>query len=583
MVVLPEVEEPKEYNTNYILFFNHVALQLCRLTHSVEGNAPQRGPPVSARALALVHLAINDAYFGVRDVITGRSTTYLSKDHPDPAYRLPPVLGADQPRQAVAGAAITVLTKLYTTPSPRFSPSAIAQLSELLQDEIREENFPGLDALSSSYRFGVAVGNAILNLLEIKPDEPGADQGAYRPTPGKYKHDADPANPLAGHHAPLYGMTAKRIAVQHKVDNKPTEHIIADPPVGFGVNNLPEYTTSLHEVITLGGAPELNATQRTPAQTVEGFYWAYDGANLLSTPPRLYNQILRKIAFERKPDNTTSEDTNADFARLFALANVAMADAGIFSWQEKYCFEFWRPQLGIREDDGPKADPFFLSLGAPNTNSNGASFKPPFPAYPSGHATFGASIFQIVRLYYRKRNGLGFDVNGPDNINFEFVSEELDGVSRDLHQPYDPTKPIKEQQGTVRTRVPRKYPSLWAAIFANAVSRIYLGVHWIFDAAAGVDVREASQQPHQHGITTFKEPHHIRYQTMGTRRDRPGQHFPIGGVPLGLGIANDIFQSDLKPTPPELQPTGRDKCGMAVHKHHKHAQKEEEDKLKVQK
>ena len=59
MVVLPPVGEPPEYNLNYILYWNHVALELNRLTHSVAG--PQTGPPASARALGILHLAINDA------------------------------------------------------------------------------------------------------------------------------------------------------------------------------------------------------------------------------------------------------------------------------------------------------------------------------------------------------------------------------------------------------------------------------------------------------------------------------------------------------------------------------------------
>jgi hypothetical protein len=53
------------------------------------------------------------------------------------------------------------------------------------------------------------------------------------------------------------------------------------------------------------------------------------------------------------------------------------------------------------------ADPFWLSLGAPATNEELAggkpakkNFTPPFPAYPSGHATFGAAAFQSVRRFY---------------------------------------------------------------------------------------------------------------------------------------------------------------------------------------
>lgn len=66
---------------------------------------------------------------------------------------------------------------------------------------------------------------------------------------------------------------------------------------------------------------------------------------------------------------------------------------------------------------------------------------------------------------------------------------------------------------------------------------------------------------HQDGQTDYKAAQDVRYDTLGPRSDRPGQLFPIGGVPLGIGIANDIFEGGLKQTPASLQPSGRNKCG----------------------
>lgn len=180
--------------------------------------------------------------------------------------------------------------------------------------------------------------------------------------------------------------------------------------------------------------------------------------------------------------------------------------------------------------------------------------------FQSGHATFAGAGFQAARLYYRKRDNLSFAPDEADNIGFDFVSDELNGINRDLRQPYDPALPITDQIGTVRTRVVRHYPSLWAAIFDAAISRIYLGVHWRFDAFASKDVL-GSPTPTADGATVYKAPAMIKYQTLGPRSDRPGRLYPIGGVPLGIGIANDVFENNLKPTPLALQPSGREKCG----------------------
>jgi len=97
-------------------------------------------------------------------------------------------------------------------------------------------------------------------------------------------------------------------------------------------------------------------------------------------------------------------------------------------------------------------------------------------------------------------------------------------------------------------------------MFDAALSRVFLGVHWRFDAFASQDVLN-SVSVKANGTTDYKTSDMVRYTTMGPRADRPGQLFPIGGVPLGIGIANDIFQSGLRPTPQAIQPSGRNKCG----------------------
>jgi len=384
MVVLPPVNEPAEFNTNYILYWNSVALDLNRLVTTLTG--PNNSPPGASRALAILHLAINDAYFSVNP--DPKNPTYLSATT-DP--KLPDLGGAKDARLAVAAAANTVLIQQYTLPSAGVATATTQQLAQFLQDAVTA--FPNLDTLSRSYRFGVAVGNAILSLLAIKSTEPGFDQDSYRPIPGRFKFDDDPTNPvrivpvdinnpngptkaIKVYSAPFYGMTAKRVAVQGTVNGASVEHIIADPPTKDPV----EYYQAFDDVYREGGAQTLDTTRRTPEQTSNGLFWAYDGSNIIGTPLRLFNQIMRQVAFSKKPAGTTDEKTNADFARLFALFNASLADAGIFAWQEKYGFEFWRPLSGVREDGGPLADPFWLSLGAPETNSNLIPLKPPFPS-----------------------------------------------------------------------------------------------------------------------------------------------------------------------------------------------------------
>jgi len=230
----------------------------------------------------------------------------------------------------------------------------------------------------------------------------------------------------------------------------------------------PEYAVAYSEAKRLGGDGINTPTERTAEQTEVGIFWAYDGTPSLCAPPRLYNQIALQIA-----DQMNSSELQV--ARLLTLVNVAMAEAGLASWDSKYYYDFWRPIGGIRESDagsGPSGagdgnaatvgDANFFPLGAPASNGTGPNFTPPFPSYPSGHATFGGAIFQILRRFYH-----------TDNIAFTFVSDEMNGVTRD-------------NSGNVRPLVPRSFETLSQAEEENGQSRIYLGIHWSFDKTGGI-------------------------------------------------------------------------------------------------
>jgi vanadium chloroperoxidase len=459
-----------------ILFWNAVALEANRLSHSDPDKREQNGPTLSSRALAIVHLAMYDAYAGI---VSGPNFPRYLSPAPAPA--------GTSARDAVAGAAHRTLTSLYATQKDYFD----AQLS-------------AFDTANPSFTFGRAVGTALLNLRAGDMD---ARSDGYKFSTKRGRHRVDPDNPGQGFHAPYYGAQTKCFAVTQR-------HSLQAPPFNNGTDA--KYLRALKDVRARGIRPDLTGTlpnplfdrRRSSRETLIGIFWGYDGSNRLGTPPRFYNEIVREVAANKG-------NTEGDNARLFAFVNAAMGDAGILAWEQKYCYDFWRPVLGIREHDeklGPAApytgnldfndgDPGWLPLGAPSTNSVGMkNFTPPFPSYPSGHATFGAAALHVARMFY----GIAANDKHDDNLFPGYiVSDELNGGSRD-------------NSGTVRPRHTRYFPGgLWQMIIENATSRVLLGVHWIFDA--------------------------FDFKPSGNDLEPDLANENIGGVGLGLRIARDIF------------------------------------------
>jgi len=479
-----------------ILFWNAVALEANRVSHSDPDKREQNGPTLSSRAIAIVHLAMYDAYAGI--VGGAGFPRYLG---PVPPAPVPPAGGTA--RDAVAGAAFRTLSMLY--------PAQIDFFRALLSGF----NAGTPAAPNPSFTFGETVGRTLLDLRANDMDNRSC---GYRPSPLRGRHRPDPDNPGQGFNAPYYGAQTKNFAVSAR-------HSLSRPFYNNGAD--PKYLLALKDVRARGIRPDLAGAlphdlfdnRRTALDTLKGIYWGYDGANRLGTPPRFYNQIIRQVAMNALNPATGQINGEGENARLFAFVNAALGDAGILAWQWKYCYDFWRPVLGIREHDetlGPAApygfpmlffndgDPGWLPLGAPSTNSPGMkNFTPDFPAYPSGHATFGAAALHITRMFY----GIGANDKNNDNL-FPgiLVSDEFNGANRD-------------NDGTVRPRHTRRFPGgLWEMIIENAVSRVLLGVHWIFDA---FDFTEGDDGQLVPNLTNEN----------------------IGGVPLGLRIARDIFAS----------------------------------------
>ena len=426
--------------------WNQIAIDASGLDHTPVAVGENRvfgeqlGPCRAARAMAIVHIAM----FDTANSMVKKYTSFTGVRGP---------VGHVSLRVAISQAAHDTLVAMFPSQKAIFDAELNEDLAEVKNKGVKRR----------SIKLGQRNATAILQLrtgdgAEHPESLLGTNENEYATSDlaGYWRQDPISLIPLAlGAHwyecKPFVMETGDQFRAP------------APPAMDSGA-----YAVAFNEVKILGGDGVITPTLRTPDQTVAGIYWAYDGTPSLCAPPRLYNQLALHIADQM-------HSSELETARLLTLLNVAMADAGLAVWDSKYHYNVWRPITGIREADentGPlgagdgnpatAGDTGWTPLGAPASNAQRPNFTPPFPAYPSGHAGFGGAIFQVLRRFY-----------GSDDIAFTFVSDELNGVTRD-------------NQGNIRPLVPRSFTSFSQAEEENGQSRIYLGIHWSFDKTAGI-------------------------------------------------------------------------------------------------
>ncbi len=388
--------------------WNNITIQVIR------NDTSQPGPTFGSRNMAMVHAAMFDAI------------NSISETHTPYRLDLPAPPGASREAAGIQ-AAYRVLVGLYPAQAAFLVAERNAKLAAIPNGTAKSD---GID-IGETVALDMLAWRSTDGANTFVPYTPGVLPGMWRP---------DPVNPGQQALGPGWGLVTP-----FAVDDVVALRGPAPPAL-----NSPAYTAAFNEVKMVGSVDAEMLGNRTPEQTEIGIFWGYDRGGL-GPPPVLYNQITQQVV-----DQLAQPLSLEEHARLFALVNLAQADAGIACWDTKYLFNFWRPVTAIRAaaTDGnmlTMADPNWVPLGAPDsTPFSPPGFTPPFPAYGSGHATIGAAFFQVLADYY-----------GGDNFSFTLESDELPGVTRD-------------------------FTSFSQAAEENGQSRIYLGIHWSFDKTAGI-------------------------------------------------------------------------------------------------
>jgi hypothetical protein len=348
-------------------------------------------PPVSALSFAMMQAAVYDAV----NAIDRTHQPYLPE---------PPSNPTDSKEAATATAAYRVLVGFGDLPG--LFPAQQPTLQPIYDNYIANlpDNPPG------SRANGVAIGEATARTMLTNRQNDGrfgpsptpypVAPGVWRPTPPNYAND--PA-PWVGNVRPFLVPSAEMLRTD-----------------GPNALTSAEYAEDFNELKEVGS---LNSTTRTPDQTDAAIWWQ-DHAHAL------WNRIFRALA--------TSHNLNiVDSARLFAMENLAAADASIGCWNDKYYWQFWRPITAIREADtdgnpDTQPDPNWLPLFDPSTPvcHPPALFTPPFPDHPSGHTcNSGAFVYTLQNFFGTDKIGFSaFSNKSCTTRSFERFSDALDEV-----------------------------------------------------------------------------------------------------------------------------------------------------------
>lgn len=305
--------------------------------------------------------------------------------------------------------------------------------------------FPGSEAKSLGAKWGRQVG---LHIVKMRTDDAAhpskseyyrglykrrTDSLAWKPTGTFYSASPGPAfssfpKGLFPGHGGIRPWTMKS-GSQFRVSN------FYDPA-------SPEFAREFDLLRKWGGK---HSSIRTADETEIALFWE-DGPWGITPPGHFLYLCVQALQHQ--------QTSFVDMARNFALLGMTQCDASICAWDNKYFHDILRPESAIRA-----RAPFFNNPD-PRVRrySKWVSYipTPEFPAYTSGHSTFGAAAAEMMGL-----------ILGHDNVPL---------VGRSPDQVLWP-----QLKGIVR-----RWRGFQHAAEENGMSRLYGGVHWEADHRQGM-------------------------------------------------------------------------------------------------
>jgi hypothetical protein len=320
-------------------------------------------PPMRARSLAIMHVAMHDAVNSVQS----KYESYT--DVPRARW------GASADAAARQAAASALKGSVLGVPLPPGTAAVVAAAVD---------GFHGpyvTSCTSASCMDGLLAGEAAANaiLLLRNGDGSATPHLPYTLSPGLGVYQRTPTTTAAGAEGPAVDPQFAGWANVTPFVLKRGSQFRAEPSLLFNLRSW-VYTRDYNEVKRVGEVTSEADGYRSVDQSEIARFWPGGGANI--------NAVSRVIIADRNLDLW-------QHARLFALINMAISDSAVTVFDTKFTYNFWRPVTAIRNGatDGnllTRGDGAWLSYQ--NT--------PPYPDYTCGLTNNVGSGLAVLRSFF---------------------------------------------------------------------------------------------------------------------------------------------------------------------------------------
>ena len=384
----------------------------------VERYAPGFRPPVAARSLAYINLAAYEA-------IVPSSTAYKSIASNFAGLTIPKrETGKTYNEQAV-------INEVYYGMMKNFFPHVTDVYKASIETQYKKFDVGKIaaDELARSKKYGQDVAKAVFDYA--KTDAVG-NVGYLNNQPADY------VPPVGeGKWTPTYPDFGKAMLPQWgkaRVFVISESEKLAKAPLTYSSQPTSRFFSQAFEVHQM-------TTPLSYEQQWIGEFWSDDIYQLTFEPAGRWIAISQQVIRKEKVSLEKAIYT-------YAKVSLGLNDAGISCWNSKYVYNLERPASYIRRVINPV---WTSKLNNPLKKVDGVT--PPFPAYPSGHSTFGGAAAAALTDIYGANYAL------TDNCHLgrtEFIGK------------------------------PRSFKSFEDMAYENAYSRIPLGVHFRMDCEEGL-------------------------------------------------------------------------------------------------